>query len=111
MKKRLETALAALITTASFPISSYATTIRQDAKPSDFDAFTISNAPGYIMGVAFWILRIVGVVLLIAGIGTTVSARKDGEADEINVGVIKIVAGVMFLGLPNILKALGVISF
>ena len=93
------------------PLTAYASILRSDAKPSDFDALTLTDAPGYIMGIAFWVVRIIGILLIIAGIYSYAMAKKDGDADEITVGLVKTCIGALFLSLPYILKALGIIVF
>ena len=109
-KKTIQTALAPVFAFLS-PMKAYATVLRPDAQPSDFDALTLTDAPGFILGVSFWIVRLIGIILIIAGIYNYAMAKKDGDADEITTGIVKTCVGTLFLVLPRILKALGVITF
>lgn len=111
MKKNLITVFSVPAFAGLMPIRSYASVLRPDAQPSDFDALTLDEAPGYILGVAFWVVRLIGIILIIAGIYNYAMAKKDGDADEITVGIVKTCIGTLFLVLPRILKALGVIVF
>ena len=111
MKHPITKMVTALAATALTPLTAYAFVLRPDANPSDFDALTLTDAPGYIMGIAFWVVRIIGLILIIAGIYSYAMAKKDGDADEITVGLVKTCIGALFLSLPYILKALGIIVF
>lgn len=106
-------ALAAFLwLTVNYGMVAYAYTINPNASIGDdeFKAMDISRIPSYILGTVFFIVRIAGVIVLIGGIYRMLTARKSGEADEMNGAIIKVVVGFCFITLPTILKALNIIS-
>lgn len=81
-----------------------------DISADSFTDMDLASAPGIILGIAFWILRLIGVLLIILGIYSMTTCNKDGDADGINIAWVKVIAGAMFLGMPAILNAIGIIS-
>lgn len=94
---------------ALFQIKAYAVNITPDVTVDQFDRWTGDNISGFLLGTVFWILRIVGVLIFMWGIYGLVTGKKDGDADSMNQAMVKLVFGCVFLTMPYILKALGVI--
>lgn len=88
-------------------ISLAAPTSITDSKFASMDA---DKVPSLILGTVIWLLRIVGVLVLMSGIYKVLVARKSGEAEDINMAMIKLVIGACFIAFPGILKAIGVIA-
>lgn len=86
----------------------YAVTIKPDVsiKDDQFKSMNMQDVPSLILGTVFWILRIVGVVVLMDGIYKLTAARKDGEADEMNRAIVRCTIAAIFITLPSILQAL-----
>lgn len=91
-------------------IKAYAIRITPDVTVDQFDSWTGDNISGFLLGTIFWILRIAGVLVFMWGIYGLVTGKKDGEADSMNQAMVKVVFGCVFLTMPYILKALGVIA-
>lgn len=67
------------------------------------------NPESLILGLAFWLCRLVGISMLIFGIYGYVTARKDGEAESMNGAIGKLVSGAVLLMMPTVLQAVGII--
>lgn len=87
-------------------INAFAVTIKHDYTVKDM---TNVNPEGLILGLAFWICRIIGVAMLVWGIYGYVTARKDGEAESMNGAIGKLISGVVLIAMPNVLKGLDII--
>lgn len=87
----------------------FAFPITPNVTPDDFNTQTLKGAAGVILGTVFWLLRLIGIVLLLFGLYTAITAKKDGDASEINNGQLRIIFGVLFLAMPQILKGLKII--
>lgn len=93
-----------------FAITAYALpAISPNVKPSDFNDLSAANIAGTILGIAMWVIRLFGVAVLIFGIYSEVTCRKDGDADWINAGFLKIASGLIMTCFPTVLKAFGVL--
>lgn len=68
------------------------------------------NAEGLILGLAFWLCRLIGISMLVFGIYGYVTARKDGEAESMNGAIGKLVSGIVLILMPSILQGIGIIS-
>ena len=86
----------------AFPIS-------PDITPADFDSYTLGGMSGVILGTMFWLLRIIGGLLIMYGIYRSFTAKKDGDANEINKGQLSLIFGLLFLAMPQILRGLKII--
>lgn len=106
-KKKLITIASAFIFTIQNAFISFSDASIADEK---FKSMSAEGAPSLILGTVIWILRIVGVVVFIVGIYKLTVAKKNGEAEDMNMAMIKVVIGACFLCFPAILKALGIIS-
>ena len=62
------------------------------------------NPEQLILGLAFWLCRLVGISMLIFGIYGYVTARKDGEAESMNGAIGKLVSGAVLLMMPTVLQ-------
>ncbi|MCR5452311.1 MAG: hypothetical protein K6F00_06750 [Lachnospiraceae bacterium] len=62
------------------------------------------------MKVAFYILRGMGIGLVIYGIAGVATARSDGDSSQIMNQIGKLVGGAVLFGLPQILSAAGIIG-
>ncbi len=60
--------------------------------------------------VAFYILRGMGIGLVVYGIAGIATARSDGDSSQIMNQIGKLVGGVVLFGLPTILSGVGLIS-
>lgn len=104
---RLATAASALMTYAMCGVNAFAVNIKHDYKVKDLG--TDFNVEGLILGLAFWISRLVGIGMLVWGIYGYVTARKDGEAESMNGALGKLISGIVLIGMPSVLTALGII--
>lgn len=77
---------------------------------SEFASMDVNSVPSLILGTVILILRIVGVLVFMSGIYKMISARKSGEADDINMAMVKLTIGACFMAFPAIMKALGIIT-
>lgn len=73
------------------------------------DPGTNFNPEGLILGLAFWIARLVGIGMLVWGIYGYVTARKDGEAESMNGAIGKLISGVVLIAMPSVMTGLGII--
>lgn len=99
-----------LCLTAVSQIGSYAMTVKPDITVDEFNNYTGDNVVGMLLGITFWICRLFGVVIIMWGIYSIVTAKKDGDADSINISIIKLMFGVVLVGMPSIMRALGIIQ-
>ena len=76
----------------------------------DFNRMTGPTVEGPLLWIIFYLLRLVGAVVLIWGIHGYLIAKKDGNADEINQAMVKLIFGGCLLGLPWLLSEIGVIG-
>lgn len=90
-------------------VYAYALVISPNVKASDFDAYTIPQFQNMVLNLIFWILRMVGAVVLMWGVYGFITARKEGDADSINQAMVKFIFGTVFLCMPGLLKALKII--
>lgn len=86
-------------------------TVKPDITVDDFDKVTGDNVAGMLLGITFWACRLFGVVVIMWGIYSVITAKKDGDADAINIAIIKLIFGAVLLGIPNILRALEIIQY
>lgn len=84
--------------------------ISPNVTAKDFDNLTIGNVTGWIVGFILWVLRIAGFLGVIWGIYGYVVSKKDGEADGMNIGILKFGIGLVLMCLPAVLIKLGVIT-
>lgn len=106
VSKRTMTALGIYVVYTMNSINAFAVTIKHDYTVKDM---TNVNPEGLILGLAFWICRIIGVAMLVWGIYGYVTARKDGEAESMNGAIGKLISGVVLIAMPNVLKGLDII--
>lgn len=104
--RRAITALGIYAVYTMNSINAFAVTIKHDYTVKDM---TNVNPEGLILGLAFWICRIIGVAMLVWGIYGYVTARKDGEAESMNGAIGKLISGVVLIAMPNVLKGLDII--
>jgi hypothetical protein len=60
--------------------------------------------------VAFYILRGMGIGLVVYGIAGIATARSDGDSSQIMNQIGKLIGGVVLFGLPMILQAANIIA-
>lgn len=96
-----------LIAYAMCSVNAFAVTIKHDYKVKD--PGTDFNPEGMILGLAFWIARLVGIGMLVWGIYGYVTARKDGEAESMNGAIGKLISGVVLIAMPSVMTGLGII--
>jgi hypothetical protein len=107
MDSRAKTLIAAFMMTAQNVVSAMAGTPSID--DDKFKSMDIQAVPSMILGSVIWLLRLAGVVVLMTGIYKLTAARKDGEAEEMNIAMIKICIGLIFICFPAILKAVHIL--
>lgn len=95
---------------AAFQINAYAFTVKPDVTVDEFNDYTGDNVMGMLLGITFWICRLFGVLVLMWGIYSIIVAKKDGDADSINIAIIKMIFGALLFAMPNILRALEIIQ-
>lgn len=91
-------------------VNTYAMTVKPDITVDEFNNYTGDNVAGMLLGITFWICRVFGVVIIMWGIYSIITAKKDGDADTINISIVKLIFGAVLLGMPSILKGLGIIQ-
>lgn len=106
VSRRAITALGIYSVYAMSSINAFAVTIKHDYTVKDMSNV---NPEGLILGLAFWICRIIGVAMLVWGIYGYVTARKDGEAESMNGAIGKLISGVVLIAMPNVLTGLDII--
>lgn len=108
VKNAVPAAVAMFMTMAYSVIPAYALEINTNyniaADVSDF------NPEKMILGLAFWLCRLIGISMLIFGIYGYVTARKDGEAESMNGAIGKLVSGLILIAMPSVLSGLGIIG-
>lgn len=110
MKKKLSTYFAVVTAIIYNTVNAYALKISSNAKPSDFDKYTISDFQGVVLGTLFLLLRLLGIVGVIWGFYGVVMAKKIGDPSRYGAALTKLVLGFCMIGLPAILKAANIIS-
>lgn len=95
---------------AQLQISAYAFTVKPDVTVDEFNNYTGDNVVGMLLGITFWICRLFGALVLMWGIYSVIVSKKDGDADSINIAIIKIIFGALLFAMPNIFQALGIIQ-
>ena len=68
MKKKLSASFTAAVTAICCSINAHALSISPNAKPSDFDSYTIGDFMGDVLGTVFFILRLFGLLALTWGL-------------------------------------------
>lgn len=77
---------------------------------SEFVSMDVNGVPSLIIGTVILILRIAGVLVFMNGIYKMISAKKNGEADNINMAMMKLTIGACFMAFPAIMKAFGIFT-
>lgn len=103
----LAVAASTIVTYVMCSVNVFAVNIKHDYTVKD--PGTNFNPEGLILGLAFWIARLVGIGMLVWGIYGYVTARKDGEAESMNGAIGKLISGVVLIAMPSVLTALGII--
>lgn len=106
-EKKLKTFILLVVMSLNYAMISMADVHITDQK---FKDMSLSGVPGMIIGGVLFVLKIAGFLLTMAGAYKMASARKAGEAEEMNVAIIKLVIGLCFLCFETILKALGILA-
>ena len=108
--KRFKAAMLSLALAAKGAITTLASDLPSSVDDERFKNMNAKGVPGMILGTVFWIMRLVGVLVVMSGIYKLLVARKDGEAEEINMAMMKIILGLCFIGFPWILTALHIVT-
>lgn len=110
MEKKLSAGLAVAAAAICSGVKTYALSISSNAKPSDFDSYTISDFQGVVLGTVFFILRLFGILALIWGLYNAVIAKKSGDARQYGMAFTKLTLGFCMVCLPTILRAANIIN-
>jgi len=110
--RKIEMMAAAMYGTICFPLmTAFALPpVDSDVSPDDFDNVTVTSLTGWIIGFTMWVLRLSGIICTVWGIYELVTCRKDGDADGINIGIVKFAIGLVLIAAPSILKSLQIIK-
>lgn len=107
-KTKLKILASSLLLSLNSALTSMATTVH--ITDQQFKDMSLSGVPGMIIGGIIFVLRIIGVILTMTGIYKMVTARKNGEADEMSAAMVKLVIGMCFLIFEAILRTLKIIN-
>lgn len=67
------------------------------------------NPESLILGISFWICRLMGVGMIVWGIVGYITARKNSESDAMNTAQNTAIGGFALVCMPSILQAIGII--
>ena len=67
------------------------------------------NPEGLVLGVSFWICRLIGIGMFIWGLYGYITARRGGESEAMNGAMNTLIGGLALVWMPSILKAVGII--
>lgn len=110
MRKKISVSLAVATAAICNGIKAHALSISPNAKPSDFDSYTISDFQGVVLGTVFFILRLFGILALIWGLYNAIIAKKSGDARQYGMAFTKLMLGFCMVCLPTILRAANIIN-
>ena len=108
--KKCRAAVLSLALAAKNAMFTLASDLPSSVDDERFKSMDVQGAPRLILGTVFWIMRLVGILVVMSGIYKLLVARKDGEAEEINVAMMKIIMGLCFICFPWILTALHIVT-
>ena len=107
--KKITALLSSLLLSFQYAFTAFATN-NVSIDDEKFKSMSVDGVPSLIIGTVIWGLRIIGVVVLMVGIYRFTSARKSGEADDMNGAMMKLIIGVCFISFAAILKAINIIN-
>lgn len=67
------------------------------------------NPEGLVLGVSFWICRLIGIGMFIWGLYGYITARRGGDSEAMNGAMNTLIGGLALVCMPSILKAVGII--
>lgn len=67
------------------------------------------NPESLVLGVSFWICRLIGIGMFIWGLYGYVTARRGGDSEAMNSAMNTLIGGLILLCMPTILTSIGVI--
>lgn len=67
------------------------------------------NPEGLVLGISFWVCRLIGIGMFIWGLYGYVTARRGGDSEAMNSAMNMLIGGLILLCMPTILTAIGVI--
>ena len=112
LRKRLSAGLIGVSLFLQNTMTSFAFKINANAVARDFDNYTISDLQGLMLGTTFWLLRMVGIVAVIWGVYSFISAKKQGgDSRSYAIAVTKLTLGLVLIVLPAVLKAANIITY
>lgn len=109
MKRKITAIILPISLSLQYALSAYAADT-SSISDSKFSSMNVSEVPSLILGTVVTILRIAGIVVFTSGVYKMISAKKSGEAEDMNAAMIKLTIGGCFLAFPAIMKALGLIT-
>lgn len=63
-----------------------------------------------ILNIVFYVMRIIGIILIVYGIVALVNANQEQDAQRQSASIGKVVGGGIMVGLPTVLKTFKIIS-
>lgn len=109
MQKKITAILLPISLSLQYAFIAYAVDTSSIAD-SKFSSMKADEVPSLILGTVITILRIAGIVVFVSGVYKMITAKKSGEAEDMNAAMIKLSIGACFLAFPAIMKALGLIT-
>lgn len=109
MQKKLAAIILPISLSLQYALIAYAVDTSSIAD-SKFSSMKADDVPSLILGTVITILRIAGIVVFTSGVYKMITAKKSGEAEDMNAAMIKLSIGACFLAFPAITKALGLIT-
>ena len=88
-------------------MQAYAISIDTNYKVADTKSF---DPIGTMLGLAFYVLQGVGIILALMGVSGIVTSRMDGDSSQIMNQAGKLMGGVILFALPPVLTAAGLIQ-
>lgn len=67
------------------------------------------NPEGLVLGISFWICRLIGIGMFVWGLYSYITARRGGDSEAMNSAMNTLIGGIALVCMPSILTALGII--
>lgn len=109
MQKKITAIILPISLSLQYALTSYAVDTSSIAD-SKFASMNVNEVPSLILGTVITILRIAGIIVFTSGVYKMITAKKSGEAEDMNAAMIKLTIGACFIAFPAIMKALGLIT-
>lgn len=100
-------AFMAFVSCVMFRLNAFAFTI--DTGYTVKSTVSSVNPESLVLGVSFWICRLIGIGMFIWGLYGYITARRGGDSEAMNSAMNTLIGGLALICMPSILKAINVI--